>query len=71
MSTSNSSLHKARWKAAAQWIQAITTLCILALLYSSQDMLGEDATNNSAPETPPVDFVQKQYWNNDFQYGFR
>lgn len=72
MSTKNSSLHTVRFKQAAQWIQAITTLIVLALLYSSQNLMGGEMVNGKTPNTPPAqNFEQVSYWNEDFKYGFR
>lgn len=34
-------------------------------------MFGGEVTHSSAPNTPPLEFEQKQYWNQEFQYGFR
>lgn len=71
MSTNNS-LHKNRWKSAAQWIQAVTTLGILVILYSSRNLFGGEVATGQTPDTPPLqNFPQKSYWNEDFGYGFR
>lgn len=65
------SAHHNRMKAASQWISALTSFFILALLYSSRNLFGGQVVSGNSPETPPLNFEQKQYWNQDFNYGFR
>lgn len=71
MSSSNSFWHKNRFRTAAQWIQALTTLSILTILYLTRNFFGGEL-EAKVPTIPPLQNVeQNSYWNEDFWYGFR
>ena len=72
MSNRNSFGHKNRFRTAAQWIQALTTLGILSILYLSRNLFGGGELAAQVPVNPPVGEVQQaSYWNEEMGFGFR
>lgn len=72
MSNRNSFGHKNRFRTAAQWIQALTTLGILLILYLSRNLFGGGELAAQVPSTPPIGDVQQvSYWNEGMGFGFR
>lgn len=58
-------MSKNRPKAASQWFQAIISLTVLSCIYMSRGYFWEETTASYAPDTPPIQVQQREYWNGD------
>lgn len=68
----NTAKQKNRYREAVQWIHALTTLFILALIWFSQNLFESGSAHSHMPSVPPVtSFEQKSYWNQEMEYGFQ